>query len=189
MTILNDKEIIFYARHEGMLSPFVETLVSEVEGRKVISYGLSSMGYDLRCAPEFKTLNTRLCRTRILDPTNLDEFEFNSVYDSRCIIPANSMILTRSVEYIKMPRDVTGICVGKSTYARVGVIANVTPLEAEWEGYLVIELSNSMPVPVLIHANQGICQILFFRGNPPKTSYADRKGKYQYQKDIVLSKV
>jgi dCTP deaminase len=154
----------------------------------VISYGVSSYGYDLRVADEFKIFTN--VNSTIVDPKNFDERSFVTVNADVAIVPPNSFALARSVEYFKIPRDVLTVCVGKSTYARCGIIVNVTPFEPEWEGFVTLEISNTTPLPAKIYANEGLCQILFFQSDEVcETSYKDRKGKYQAQKGIVLPKL
>ncbi len=168
----------------GMITPFCEKQMKE----GVISYGLSSYGYDLRVADEFKIFTN--VNSAVIDPKNFDERSFVTVTATSVLVPPNSFALARSVEYFKIPRDILTICVGKSTYARCGIIVNVTPFEPEWEGYVTLEISNTTPLPARIYANEGLCQILFFRGEAPcEVSYADRKGKYQKQQGIVLPKL
>ena len=182
--VMSDKWIRKMAKDYGMIEPFEENLVR----KGVISYGLSSYGYDLRIADEFKIF-TNVAST-IVDPKNFDERSFVSVKGDYCIIPPNSFALGRSIEYFRIPRDVIGICLGKSTYARCGIIVNVTPLEPCWEGYLTVEISNTTPLPAKIYAGEGIAQIIFIKGNEEcEISYKDRKGKYMYQKGIVIPKV
>jgi dCTP deaminase len=176
----SDRWIRKMAIEKDMINPFSEKQVRE----GVISYGLSSYGYDLRVADEFKIFTT------VVDPKNFDERSFVTVSSECAIIPPNSFALARSVEYFKIPRDTLTICVGKSTYARCGIIVNVTPFEPEWEGFVTLEISNTTPLPAKIYANEGLCQILFFTGDEVcEVSYADRKGKYQSQKGIVLPKL
>jgi len=182
--VMSDKWIRKMAKDYGMIEPFEENLVR----KGVISYGLSSYGYDLRIADEFKIF-TNVAST-IVDPKNFDERSFVSVKGDYCIIPPNSFALGRSIEYFRIPRDVIGICLGKSTYARCGIIVNVTPLEPCWEGYLTVEISNTTPLPAKIYAGEGIAQIIFIKGNEEcEVSYKDRKGKYMYQPGIVIPKV
>ncbi|MFZ8801398.1 MAG: dCTP deaminase [Candidatus Calescibacterium sp.] len=182
--VMSDKWIRKMAKDYGMIEPFEENLVR----KGVISYGLSSYGYDLRIADEFKIF-TNVAST-IVDPKNFDERSFVSVKGDYCIIPPNSFALGRSIEYFRIPRDVIGICLGKSTYARCGIIVNVTPLEPCWEGYLTVEISNTTPLPAKIYAGEGIAQIIFIKGNEEcEISYKDRKGKYMYQQGIVIPKV
>ncbi len=184
MSIKSDHWIRKMALQHDMINPFSE---KQVAGG-VISYGLSSYGYDLRVADEFKIFTN--INSTFVDPKQFDERSFVTVQSACAIIPPNSFALARSVEYFKIPRDVLTICVGKSTYARCGIIVNVTPFEPEWEGFVTLEISNTTPLPAKIYANEGLCQILFFQSDEPcETSYADRKGKYQAQKGIVLPKV
>ncbi len=169
---------------KGMIVPFNKKQVR----KGVISYGVSSYGYDMRVADEFK-LFTSINNT-IIDPKNLDPNSFADLKGDVCIIPPNSFVLGRSVEYFKIPRDVLAICVGKSTYARCGIIINVTPLEPEWEGHVTIEISNTAPLPAKIYANEGIAQLLFLQASEIcEISYADKAGKYQSQKGITLAKM
>ena len=180
----SDRWIRRVATEHGMINPFSEKQVRE----GVISYGLSSYGYDLRVADEFKIFTNVNCT--VVDPKKFDERSFVTVRSDVCIVPPNSFALARSVEYFKIPRDVLTICVGKSTYARCGIIVNVTPFEPEWEGFVTLEISNTTPLPARIYANEGLCQIIFFQSDEVcETSYADRKGKYQAQKGIVLPKL
>jgi dCTP deaminase len=180
----NDRWIRKMSQEHDMINPFSEKQVRE----GVISYGLSSYGYDLRVADEFKIFTN--VNSSIVDPKKFDERSFVTVQTDICIIPPNSFALARSVEYFKIPRSVLTICVGKSTYARCGIIVNVTPFEPEWEGFVTLEISNTTPLPARIYANEGLCQILFFQSDEIcETSYADRKGKYQAQKGIVLPKL
>ncbi len=168
----------------GMIRPFVEKQVR----KGVISYGVSSYGYDIRVADEFNIFTN--INHSIVDPKDFDEKSFVVRKASDCIIPPNSFALARTVEYFRIPRDILTVCVGKSTYARCGIIINVTPFEPEWEGYVTLEISNTTPLPAKIYANEGIAQVLFFRGNEPcQTSYADKKGKYQRQKGLTLPKL
>ena len=184
MAIKNDRWIREMAQSEAMISPFCEKQVRE----GVISYGLSSYGYDLRVADEFKIFTN--VNSAIVDPKKFDERSFVSVRAESVIVPPNSFALARSVEYFKIPRDVLTICVGKSTYARCGIIVNVTPFEPEWEGFVTLEISNTTPLPAKIYANEGLCQILFFQGDEPcQISYKDKAGKYQKQTGIVLPKL
>ena len=154
---------------------------------KIISYGTSSYGYDVRCAPEFKIFTN--INSAIVDPKNFDERAFVEFSGDRCIIPPNSFILARSVEYLRIPRDVLVVCVGKSTYARVGIVCNVTPLEPEWEGHITLEFSNTTNLPAVMYANEGCAQLLFFQADSNdicETSYLDRGGKYQGQTGVTL---
>ncbi len=171
----------------GWIAPFIKNQVSEINGKKVISYGVSSYGYDARCSNEFKIFTNE--NRSIIDPKNFDENAFVDFVGDVCVIPPNSFALARTVEYFRVPKNVLVVCLGKSTYARCGVIVNVTPLEPEWECHVTIEISNTTPCPVKIYANEGICQMLFFESDLCETSYADRKGKYQGQLGITLPKV
>jgi dCTP deaminase len=180
----SDRWIRKMSQEHDMINPFSEKQVRE----GVISYGLSSYGYDLRVADEFKIFTN--VNSSIVDPKHFDERSFVTVQTDICIVPPNSFALARSVEYFRIPRSVLTICVGKSTYARCGIIVNVTPFEPEWEGFVTLEISNTTPLPARIYANEGLCQILFFESDEIcETSYADRKGKYQAQKGIVLPKL
>ena len=184
MSIQSDRWIREQALKHGMIEPFSEEQVRD----GVISYGLSSYGYDLRVSSEFKIFTN--VNSTIVDPKNFDEKSFVTIRTDICIVPPNSFALARSVEYFKIPRDILTICVGKSTYARCGIIVNVTPFEPEWEGFVTLEISNTTPLPARIYANEGLCQILFFQSDEVcETSYADRKGKYQSQQGIVLPKL
>ena len=170
-----------------MITPFSPQQVSSVEGRRVISYGVSSYGYDVRCAPEFK-LFTNLNST-VVDPKAFDPDSFVDVAGDSCLIPPNSFALSRTVEYFRIPRDVLTICLGKSTYARCGIIVNVTPLEPEWEGHVTLEFSNTTPLPAKIYAGEGVAQVLFFQADETcESSYKDRAGKYQGQTGITPPK-
>jgi dCTP deaminase len=180
----SDRWIRKMAKEHDMINPFSEKQVRQ----GVVSYGLSSYGYDLRVADEFKIFTNVNCT--VVDPKQFDERSFVTVRADSCLVPPNSFALARSVEYFKIPRDVLTICVGKSTYARCGIIVNVTPFEPEWEGFVTLEISNTTPLPARVYANEGLCQILFFQSDEVcETSYADRKGKYQSQKGIVLPKL
>jgi dCTP deaminase len=188
MSILSDSEIRHLAQKKKMIEPFREEQVRLGEaGHAVISYGLSSYGYDLRVADEFKVF-TNVFNT-VVDPKAFDPKSFVDVRASQCIVPPNSFALARSVEYFRIPRDILTICLGKSTYARCGIIVNVTPLEPEWEGHVTLEISNTTPLPAKIYANEGLAQVIFLRANTPcEISYADRNGKYQAQTGITLPK-
>ncbi|MBF8288606.1 MAG: dCTP deaminase [Candidatus Rokubacteria bacterium] len=182
--IKSDRWIRQMAVEKGMIKPFEERQVRA----GVISYGLSSYGYDLRIADEFKIF-TNINNT-LVDPKAFDPRSFVDLQGPVCIVPPNSFALGRSVEYFKIPRNVLTICVGKSTYARCGIITNVTPFEPEWEGFVTLEISNTTPLPAKIYANEGIAQVLFFESDEAcQTSYADRQGKYQGQQGIVLPTV
>ena len=184
MAVMSDRWIREMAMRQGMIEPFEE-------GDKragVISYGLSSYGYDARIADEFKIFTN--IDSAVIDPKNFAPTSFVDRKTDTCIIPPNSFALGHTIEYFRIPRDVLVICLGKSTYARCGIIVNVTPFEPEWEGFVTLEISNTTPLPARIYANEGLCQILFFQGNEPcETSYRDKKGKYQGQKGIVLPKL
>ena len=184
MTIKSDRWIKQMALEHGMIEPFEEKQMRE----GVISYGLSSYGYDIRVADEFKIFTN--VNTTIVDPKHFDSRSFVDVRGDVCIIPPNSFALAKTVEYFRIPRDVLTICVGKSTYARCGLIVNVTPFEPEWEGFVTLEISNTTPLPAKIYANEGIAQVLFFQSDEPcETSYADKRGKYQNQSGLVLPKL
>ncbi len=187
--IRNDRWIRKMAKEHSMISPFEERQVREGgSAGKVISYGVSSYGYDIRIANEFKIF-TNINNT-IVDPKVFDPQSFVDFKGDVCVIPPNSFALGRSVEYFKIPRSVMTICMGKSTYARCGIITNVTPFEPEWEGFVTLEISNTTPLPARIYANEGIAQVIFFESDEPcETSYADKKGKYQAQTGITLPKV
>jgi len=184
MSIKNDRWIRKMAQGHEMIKPFAESQVRD----GVISYGLSSYGYDLRVADEFKIFTN--VNSTIVDPKNFDERSFVEFRGPVCIVPPNSFALSRSVEYFKIPRNVLTVCLGKSTYARCGIIVNVTPLEPEWEGFVTLEISNTTPLPARVYSNEGLCQILFFESDDVcEISYKDKKGKYQSQQGIVLPKV
>ena len=184
MSIRSDKWIRQMAQEHKMIEPFVENQVRQ----GVISYGLSSYGYDIRVANEFKIFTNVFSVT--VDPKAFDPKSMIDFVGDVCIIPPNSFALARTVEYFRIPRDTLTICVGKSTYARCGIIVNVTPFEPEWEGYVTLEISNTTPLPAKIYSNEGIAQVLFFEGDQIcETSYADRKGKYQNQQGILLPKL
>ncbi|MEE8294286.1 MAG: dCTP deaminase [Sphingomonadales bacterium] len=184
MSIMSDKWIREQATKNGMIEPFVET--QKREG--TISYGLSSYGYDARVSDEFKIFTN--VDSAIVDPKNFSPKSFVDRTGPMCVIPPNSFALARTVEYFRIPRDILVICLGKSTYARCGIIVNVTPLEPGWEGHVTLEFSNTTPLPARIYANEGACQFLFLKGNEPcETSYADRAGKYMGQKGVTLPKL
>ena len=184
MAIMPDSWIREMAETEGMIEPFVEA--QRREG--VISYGVSSYGYDARVAPEFKIFTN--VDNAIVDPKNFSDQSFVERDSDICIIPPNSFVLARTVEYFRIPRDVLVICLGKSTYARCGIIVNVTPLEPEWEGHVTLEFSNTTPLPAKVYANEGACQFLFLKGDsPPEVSYADRAGKYMGQRGVTLPRL
>jgi dCTP deaminase len=184
MSIKSDRWIKRMAREHKMIDPFVE---SQVRG-SAISYGVSSYGYDIRVADEFKIF-TNINNT-VIDPKNFDPRSFVDVKTDVCIVPPNSFALARTIEYFRIPRDVLTICLGKSTYARCGIIVNVTPFEPEWEGTVTLEISNTTPLPAKIYANEGIAQVLFFQSDEPcEMSYKDKKGKYQAQTGVTLPKI
>jgi len=184
MTIKSDRWIKQMAREHRMIEPFVE---SQVRG-SAISYGVSSYGYDIRVADEFKIF-TNINNT-VIDPKNFDPRSFVDMKTDVCIVPPNSFALARTIEYFRIPRDVLTICLGKSTYARCGIIVNVTPFEPEWEGTVTLEISNTTPLPAKIYANEGIAQVLFFQSDEPcEMSYKDKKGKYQAQVGVTLPKI
>jgi len=184
MTIKSDRWIKRMAREHKMIEPFVET---QVRG-SAISYGVSSYGYDIRVADEFKIF-TNINNT-VIDPKNFDPRSFVDVKTDVCIVPPNSFALARTIEYFRIPRDVLTICLGKSTYARCGIIVNVTPFEPEWEGTVTLEISNTTPLPAKIYANEGIAQVLFFQSDEPcEMSYKDKKGNYQAQTGVTLPKI
>jgi dCTP deaminase len=192
MSIKSDRWIRRMALERGMIDPFVDGQVRQVDGRgrRVISYGLSSYGYDMRVAPEFKIFTNVL--SAVVDPKDFDSKSFVEFEGDICIVPPNSFALARSVEYFRIPREALTICVGKSTYARCGIITNVTPFEPEWEGHVTLEISNTTPLPARIYANEGICQVLFFEADVDdvcETSYADKAGKYQRQLGVTLPKL
>lgn len=185
--ILSDKEITIFAKENAMIEPFSEKLVSHENGQKIVSYGLSSYGYDVRLAPEFKVFTNVYSST--IDPKDCKTDTFVDLSGDFCIIPPNSFILARTVEKFKIPRNCIVLCVGKSTYARCGIIVNVTPLEPEWEGYVTLELSNTTQLPAKVYAHEGICQFIFLKGSEEcEISYKDRNGKYQNQVGITLPK-
>ncbi len=184
MSVKNDRWVRKMVHEKDMINPFAESQVRE----GVISYGVSSYGYDLRVADEFKIFTN--VNSSIVDPKNFDERSFVEFRGPVCIVPPNSFALARSVEYFKIPRSVLTICVGKSTYARCGIIVNVTPLEPEWEGFVTLEISNTTPLPARVYSNEGLCQIVFFESDEEcEISYKDKKGKYQSQKGIVLPRI
>jgi len=184
MPIKSDNWIRKMSEEHGMIEPFEAGQVRD----GVISYGLSSYGYDIRVAPEFKVFTN--VHNVVVDPKGFDPRSFVDVREKECLIPPNSFALARTEEYFRIPRNVLVICVGKSTYARCGIIVNVTPLEPTWEGYLTLEISNTTPLPAKIYAGEGIAQLLFFEGDEePSVTYADRKGKYQKQTGVTLPKM
>jgi len=188
MTIKSDKWIRRMAQDHAMITPFTDGQITSDETTKRISYGTSSYGYDVRCADEFKIFTN--INSSIVDPKNFDPNSFVDIKSDVCIIPPNSFCLARTVEYIKIPRNVLTICLGKSTYARCGIIVNVTPLEPEWEGHVTLEFSNTTPLPAKIYANEGVAQFLFFESDEEcEISYKDKKGKYQGQQGVTLPRM
>ena len=184
MAIKPDTWIKRMALEHKMIDPFVDDQVRT----GVISYGLSSYGYDIRVADDFKVFTN--VYGSVVDPKNFDPKSFVDIRTDVCVIPPNSFALARTIEYFRIPRDVLTICLGKSTYARCGIIVNVTPFEPEWEGFVTIEISNTTPLPARIYANEGIAQVLFFQSDEPcAKSYADKKGKYQAQQGLTLPKI
>ena len=186
MSIKSDRWIRTQAEL-GMIEPFEANQVRELNGQRIVSYGTSSYGYDVRCANEFKIFTN--INSTIVDPKHFDEKSFVDFVGDVCIIPPNSFALARTVEYFRIPRDVLTICLGKSTYARCGIIVNVTPLEPEWEGHVTLEFSNTTPLPAKIYAGEGCAQMLFFESDEDcEVSYKDRAGKYQGQTGVTLPK-
>ncbi|MGE0875704.1 MAG: dCTP deaminase [Burkholderiales bacterium] len=184
MTIKSDRWIRRMAA-QGMIEPFEPGQVKSVGGKRIVSYGTSSYGYDIRCSTEFKIFTN--INSTIVDPKNFDEKNFVDFTGEVCIIPPNSFALARTVEYFRIPRNVLTICLGKSTYARCGIIVNVTPLEPEWEGHVTLEFSNTTPLPARIYANEGVAQVIFIESDEVcETSYKDRGGKYQGQRGVTL---
>jgi len=189
MSIKSDKWIRRMANEHGMIEPFVNGQVKEAEnGDGVVSYGLSSYGYDVRCADEFKIFTN--INSATVDPKNFCPSSFVDFKGDVCIIPPNSFALARTVEYMRIPRNVLTICLGKSTYARCGIIVNVTPLEPEWEGHVTLEFSNTTPLPAKVYANEGVAQFLFLESDEVcETSYADKAGKYQGQTGVTVPRL
>ena len=186
MTVKSDRWIRRMAA-QGMIEPFEPTQVRSVGGHRVVSYGTSSYGYDIRCAPEFKIFTN--INSTIVDPKAFDPSSFVDVRSDVCIVPPNSFALARTIEYFRIPRNVLTICLGKSTYARCGIIVNVTPLEPEWEGHVTLEFSNTTPLPARIYANEGCAQVIFIVSDEVcETLYRDRDGKYQGQTGVTLPK-
>ena len=187
MSIKSDKWIRRMAEEQGMIEPFEAGQIKENENGRIVSYGTSSYGYDIRCSEEFKIFTN--INSAIVDPKNFDENSFVDFNGDVCIIPPNSFALARTVEYFRIPRKVLTVCLGKSTYARCGIIVNVTPFEPEWEGYVTLEFSNTTPLPAKIYANEGVAQVLFFESDEEcEVSYKDRGGKYQGQRGVTLPK-
>ncbi len=184
MPVKSDRWIRQMAREQRMIEPFAEA--QKREG--VISYGLSSYGYDIRVSDEYRIFTN--VNTAIVDPKNFDARSFVEYQGDICVIPPNSFVLARSVEYFRIPRNVLTICLGKSTYARCGIIVNVTPFEPEWEGYVTLEISNTSPLPARVYSNEGLCQVIFLESDELcEVSYKDKKGKYQAQQGIVLPRI
>ncbi|MFN2576561.1 MAG: dCTP deaminase [Pyrinomonadaceae bacterium] len=184
MSIKSDKWIRRMAQDYRMIEPFEPGQVKEVDGRRVVSYGTSSYGYDVRCADEFKLFTN--VYSAVVDPKKFDAKSFVDMKADYVIIPPNSFALARTVEYFRIPRNVMTICLGKSTYARCGIIVNVTPFEPEWEGYVTLEFSNTTPMPAKIYANEGVAQVVFFEADEVcEVSYKDRGGKYQGQHGVT----
>lgn len=185
MSIKPDFWIREMAQQHKMIEPFVDRQIRTDKNSDVVSYGVSSYGYDVRCANEFKIFTN--INSALIDPKNFDPNSFVDVTTNICIIPPNSFVLARTVEYFRIPRNVIAICLGKSTYARCGIIVNVTPLEPEWEGHVTLEFSNTTNLPAKIYANEGVAQMLFLESDQPcEVSYKDRQGKYQGQTGVTL---
>ena len=186
--IKSDRWIRRMAAEHRLIEPFEAGQVKEVDGRKVVSFGTSSYGYDIRCSNEFKIFTN--INSTIVDPKNFDRGSFVDQTGDVCLIPPNSFALARTVEYFRIPRNVLTVCLGKSTYARCGIIVNVTPLEPEWEGHVTLEFSNTTPLPARIYANEGVAQVIFIESDEPcETSYRDRGGKYQGQRGVTLPRI
>lgn len=184
MGLKNDRWIREMALNHGMIEPFVDHQVRE----GVISFGVSSYGYDIRVADEFKIFTNVF--SAVVDPKNFDPHSMVDYKGDICVIPPNSFVLAKTVEYFRIPRKVLTVCLGKSTYARCGLIVNVTPFEPQWEGFVTLEISNTTPLPARVYANEGIAQVLFFEADEEcEVSYADKKGKYQKQQTIILPKI
>jgi dCTP deaminase len=187
MTIKSDKWIRRMAEHHGMIEPFEPKQVKANGNGPVVSYGTSSYGYDIRCSSEFKIFTN--INSAVVDPKHFAANSFVDFSGEACIIPPNSFALARTVEYFRIPRNVLTLCLGKSTYARCGIIVNVTPLEPEWEGHVTLEFSNTTPLPARIYANEGVAQVIFLESDEVcETSYKDRGGKYQGQQGVTLPK-
>ena len=188
MSIKSDKWIRRMAQEHRMIEPFEPGQVRAVNGGKIVSYGTSSYGYDVRCSDEFKIFTN--VHSTVVDPKHFDEKSFVDLKGPVCIIPPNSFALARTVERFRVPRNVLVICLGKSSYARCGIVVNVTPLEPEWEGFVTLEFSNTTPLPAKVYANEGVAQMLFFESDEVcETSYRDRGGKYQGQQGVTLPKM
>jgi dCTP deaminase len=187
MSVKSDSWIRRMAENEGMIEPYESGQIKKNGSGRIVSYGTSSYGYDVRCAAEFRIFTN--INSAIVDPKDFDSDSFVDVNSDVCIIPPNSFALARTVEYFRIPRSVLTICLGKSTYARCGIIVNVTPLEPEWEGHVTLEFSNTTPLPAKIYANEGVAQMIFFESDEVcETSYKDRAGKYQGQTGVTLPK-
>ena len=187
MTIKSDKWIKEMALNHNMIEPFQADQVKSNDSGKIVSYGTSSYGYDVRCADEFKVFTN--INSTMVDPKNFDDKSFIDIKSDVCTIPPNSFALARTVEYFRIPRQVLTLCLGKSTYARCGIIVNVTPLEPEWEGHVTLEFSNTTSLPAKIYANEGVAQFIFLESDEVcQPSYKDRAGKYQGQKGVTLPK-
>ena len=185
MSIKSDRWIRQMSQDNAMIEPFEPGQVRARDGNKIVSYGTSSYGYDVRCSPEFKIFTN--INSAVVDPKQFDQNSFVDLQTDVCIIPPNSFALARTVEYFRIPRNVLTICLGKSTYARCGIIVNVTPLEPEWEGHVTLEFSNTTPLPAKIYANEGVAQMLFFESDEVcEVSYKDRGGKYQGQTGVTV---
>jgi dCTP deaminase len=188
MSVCSDRWIRKMSQEHGMIEPFIDGQVRSADHGRIISYGLSSYGYDLRVSDEFKVFTN--VHSAMVDPKGFDEKSFVDIKTDVCVVPPNSFALARSVEYFRIPRNVLTICVGKSTYARCGIIVNATPFEPEWEGHVTLEISNTTPLPAKIYANEGLAQVVFFEANDVcETSYADRGGKYMKQRGITVPRM
>jgi len=188
MSVCSDRWIRKMSQEHGMIEPFIDGQVRSADHGRIISYGLSSYGYDLRVSDEFKVFTN--VHSAMVDPKGFDEKSFVDIKTDVCVVPPNSFALARSVEYFRIPRNVLTICVGKSTYARCGIIVNVTPFEPEWEGHVTLEISNTTPLPAKIYANEGLAQVVFFEADDVcETSYADRGGKYMKQCGITVPRM
>ena len=185
--ILKPHELSGCSLGYDLIKPFESSQIREVDGKKIVSYGVSSYGYDVRCSNEFKIFTNT--HSSIVDPKSFDKNSFIDVVSDECIIPPNSFALARTIEYFKIPRSILTLCLGKSTYARCGIIVNVTPLEPEWEGHVTLEFSNTTNLPAKIYANEGVAQMIFFESDEVcSVSYKDRGGKYQGQIGVTLPK-
>ena len=188
MTIKSDKWIKRMVSEEGMIDPFEPRQVRKNGEKRLISYGTSSYGYDVRCSNEFKIFTN--INSATVDPKHFDESSFIDLMGDECVVPPNSFALASTIEYFKIPRNVLTICLGKSTYARCGIIVNVTPFEPEWQGYVTLEISNTTPLPAKLYANEGLAQVLFFEASEEcSVSYKDRSGKYMKQVGITVPRI